>query len=146
MKRKYHLSRLRSGLLVLRAAVGGAGAVVPVTLLIDTGATYTMMRPDILKRVGCDLDHPLQEISIVTAGGMLTAPMVAVPWFHCPGQRISSWKVVAHLLPTGIREHAAGLLGMDFLARFGAVIHTGRAEIWLEGEPETLSGIACSDK
>lgn len=136
--RRYRLFRV-GNLLAIQAAIGGKPDIppLPVRLIVDTGAAYTIFHPDILKEIGCDLGHPIREVPLLTMNGIVTAPVVNVPWFHCLGQRISPWTVVAYPPPAGFIRYGVGLLGMDFLARFGAVIHIGRGEIWLEGETET---------
>lgn len=69
---------------------------------------------------------------------MISAPVVTLSWLHCLGQRVSPWSVLVYPLPRGFRKYYIdGLLGMDFLTRFGAVIHVGRGEIWLEEAPES---------
>lgn len=129
--RRYRLFRYRN-LLVLHAAIGGSWQPRVIRMLLDTGAAYTMLPPEILEAVGCDLDHPAREVNILTVQGTVTAPVVVVPWLHCLGRRVSQWPVVAHSLPPGLREYAVGLLGMDFLTHFRAVIDIGHEEIWLE--------------
>lgn len=145
--KRYQLHRW-GNLLLLHAAIGGAPNIppLPITLIIDTGAAYTILDPDILKAVGCDIAHPLQEVRILTVNGMVTAPIVTVPWLHCLGRKLLQWKVIAHPLPDEFKQKGYGLLGMDFLTRFGAVIHLGRGEIWLEGETEETSDIVLLDK
>jgi predicted aspartyl protease len=98
-----------------------------------------MLPVEALEAVGCDLRHPLREVDILTANGTITLPMVRVPWFHCLGEKVEQWPVLAHTLPLGTRAFANGLLGMDFLSRFRATIYIGRDEIGLEGEPEATA-------
>ncbi len=98
-----------------------------VRLLVDTGASYTMLPVEVVEALGCDTHHPLRTIRMVAANGIIVAPMVAVAWFHCLGQRVENFPVVAHTLPTG--TFVDGLLGMDFLSRCKAVVSVGEAEI-----------------
>ncbi len=123
----YRLRR-QGNLLVLRAAVGGAdGSVLVLRLLLDTGASYTMLPVETVEALGCDTHHPLHRVRITAANGIIIAPVVAVPWFHCLGQRLEQWPVVAHTLPPG--AFVDGLLGMDFLTRFQATIAVGTAQV-----------------
>jgi hypothetical protein len=59
------------------------------------------------------------------------APNLSRPtlWFSCLGQRIEDLPVVALDLP--MNAFTSGLLGMDFLQRFGAVIDTAKGELRL---------------
>ncbi len=126
-EKPYRLLR-QGNLLLLRAAVGGTdGGVVVVRLLVDTGASYTMLPVEVVEALGCDTHHPLRTVRIVAASGIIVAPMVAVSWLHCLGQRIEDFPVVAHTLPAG--TFVDGLLGMDFLGRCQAVISVEEAEI-----------------
>lgn len=119
-------------LLVLRAAAGGGNqGVVVVRLAVDTGASYTTLPVEVVEALGCDTHHPLRTVRIVAANGVIVAPVVALPWFHCLGQRLTSFPVVAHTLPTG--TFVDGLLGMDFLRRCGAVIAVGEATLRCQG-------------
>lgn len=61
--------------------------------------------------------------------------MVAVPWFHCLGQRLEECPVVAHTLPTG--AYVDGLLGMEIPARFQATISVSTGEVILFDVDET---------
>ena len=131
--RPYRLQR-QGNLLILRAAVGAAdGSVIVLRLLLDTGASYTMLPVEAVEALGCDTHHPLHRVRIVAANGIIVAPVVAVPWFHCLGQRLEQWPVVAHTLPPG--AFVDGLLGMDFLTHFQARIAVDSAEVSLDGSP-----------
>jgi len=120
----------QGNLLILRAAVGGTdGSVVVLRLLLDTGASHTMLPVEAVEAIGCDTHHPLRRVHIMAANGVIIAPVVAAPWFHCLGQRLEEWPIVAHTLPPG--TFVDGLLGMDFLTHFGAIINVGKAEVGL---------------
>ncbi len=59
-KKIYHAQR-QQNLLWLRAAVGrDRNTPLLVRLLIDTGASYTVLPLPILQRIGCNLDQPEQ--------------------------------------------------------------------------------------
>ncbi|MCD5408183.1 aspartyl protease family protein [Candidatus Bipolaricaulota bacterium] len=131
--KSYKLHR-QGNLLILRAAVGGIdGSVVVLRLLLDTGASYTMLPVEAVEAIGCDTHHPLRRAHIITANGVIVAPVVAVPWFHCLGQCLEKFPVVAHTLPPG--AFVDGLLGMDFLVHFGVTIDVSRGEVILSHPP-----------
>lgn len=98
-----------------------------VRLLVDTGASYTMLPVEMVEAVGCDTHHPVARRRIVSATGIIVAPVVQVPWFHCLGERVEDIPVVAHTLPAGV--WVDGLLGIDFLSRCQAVLDIVQAEI-----------------
>lgn len=80
-----------------------------------------------MKRLGCNLRSPLRMTTIVAAGGVISVPIVAVPWLNCLGIEKENFPVVALNLPVGALVN--GLLGMDFLKESQAVIDVVKAEI-----------------
>jgi clan AA aspartic protease (TIGR02281 family) len=121
----------QQNVLWLRVAVGQSGdKPLLVRLLVDTGASYTVLPTRILQRLGCNLEQPLEKKKIVTANGALDVPIVAVPWFNCLGIKRENYPIVALSLPAS--SFTDGLLGMDFLREVGAVIDVANAEIRLE--------------
>lgn len=125
--RSYQLDR-RGSLLLLRAAVEGAdGGVVVLRLLLDTGASLTVLPVEVLEIIGCETHRPLRRVRMVAASGVIVAPVVVVPWFHCLGQRMEGFLVAAHTLPSG--TFVDGLLGMDFLSECDAEISVEQAKV-----------------
>ncbi len=141
VSRSYRLDR-QGNLLLLRAAVGGAdGGVVVLRLLVDTGASFTVLPVEVLEAIGCETHCPLRRVRMVAANGVIVAPVVAVPWLHCLGQRVESFQVAAHTLPPG--TFVDGLLGMDFLPHCQAEITVGKATVrcWRQGEHRAIEQI-----
>ena len=125
--RIYHLDKC-GNLLLLKAAVGGAdGGVVVLRLLLDTGASFTVLPVEALETIGCETHRPLRRVRMVAASGVIVAPVVAVPWFHCLGRRMEGFLVAAYTLPPG--TFVDGLLGMDFLSQCEAEISVGQAKV-----------------
>jgi aspartyl protease family protein len=91
-----------------------------VQLLVDTGASFTMLPVELLKYSGYDIKHPIREENIVTGKGTIKAPVVQVSWFNCLGQTIKNFEVIAYNIPANLLLD--GVLGMDFLRYFRAVI------------------------
>ena len=121
----------QQNVLWLRVAVGRSGnAPLLVRLLVDTGASYTVLPTRILERIGCNFEQPLFKKKIVTANGAIEVPIVAVPWFNCLGRVRENYPVVALSLPAS--SFTDGLLGMDFLREVGAIIDVANAEISLK--------------
>ena len=123
----YRLNR-HGRLFSTRAAVGEVdGRSLVLRLLVDTGASHTVLPVEVLDALDYDTQHPLNRVRIVSANGVIVAPRVAVNWFHCLGQRVNEFPVVAHTLPTGTLVD--GILGMDFLIRRQATIVIPKCEI-----------------
>ena len=128
----YQVQR-QQNVLWLRAAVGTRNNTpILVRLLIDTGASYTVLPRKILQRVGCNLNEPIGNKKIVTANGAVAVPIVAVPNFNCLGVKRVNYPVVALDLPAN--SFTDGLLGMDFLYEVKAVIDVARGEIGLKNQ------------
>ncbi|MDJ1170819.1 retropepsin-like aspartic protease [Roseofilum sp. BLCC_M154] len=128
-RRIYRLNR-QGNLLWLRASVGRAReSPIVLRLLLDTGSSYTVLPCQILECLGCDLEHPLQTTTIVTASATVKLPIVSVPWFNCLGVRKEDFSVVAMDLP--LSSFANGLLGIDFLREEKAIIDVFKGEISL---------------
>jgi predicted aspartyl protease len=133
-RRSYRLQR-SGNLLFLKATVGSHEAGVDpilVRLLVDTGSSFTVLPSRVLADVGSDLQQPRNQVAIVAAGGVMQVPVVAAPWLSCLGQRVENFPVVVLNLP--LQTFTNGLLGMDFLSQFGAVIDTKRGVIDLVNE------------
>lgn len=85
-------------------------------MILDTGATYTMICPEILIEVGYDLSKPKKHIAITTASSVESAPFFEIEHIETLGQGISNLEVASHTLPP--RIPAEGLLGLNFLRHF----------------------------
>ncbi|MBI5183510.1 MAG: hypothetical protein HY999_04020, partial [Nitrospinae bacterium] len=64
---------------------------------------------------------------IITGSGYEIVPVVHISKFHCLGEFIENFKVLAHTLPFG--TYVDGLLGMDFMNQFKIEIKIGQGEI-----------------
>lgn len=83
------------------------------TLLLDTGASMTVLDPSILRSLGYSLNGQVATFS--TANGTLRAPVIAIESLETGRAGVSSLRVGA-LVVDG--EGIDGLLGMDYLSRF----------------------------
>ncbi|MGH2588861.1 MAG: aspartyl protease family protein [Dehalococcoidia bacterium] len=84
-----------------------------LSLFLDTGSLFTIVRPTILLRAGYDLSQPRSHIAIVTASGEDTAPLYVVDELAALGHRRQNLAVLAYRLPPSLQID--GLLGMNFL-------------------------------
>jgi predicted aspartyl protease len=125
----YRLLRYGQNLLAVQATVGSreGGDFVRVRLLVDTGSSFTILPVQVLQNLGYDTRNPLRRQELVTGQGRIYVPVINVSWFNCVGQLIESFEIVAHDIPPNLRID--GLIGMDFLTFFQAVISISDAEI-----------------
>jgi predicted aspartyl protease len=123
----YQLQR-HGSLLTLKAFVADQDGVYRgIRLLLDTGATYTVLPLGFLKELGYAVQPSTPRIRIAAAGGFLQVPMVTIDQFSCLGECVRSFSVVSMDLPPS--SVISGLLGMDFLLKQKAVINVDKAEI-----------------
>ena len=131
-KQRYQLQK-RGNLLLLNAAIGKSdGTAHKIRLLLDTGSSYTVLNSHLLESLGYDLQVS-QQVSVFAANGKVDAPIIVASWLNLLGQRLKSYSIVAHALPTGV--FVDGLLGIDLLTHLEAVIDIPKAEIMTESEP-----------
>jgi predicted aspartyl protease len=105
--------------LLIEAADGRSSLVIPVVL--DTGASMTIIATDIMGRLGYDPANPaLDRQRIVTGSGIEYAPRTSVRAITAIGQRVANLDVLCHDLPP--ESGVDGLLGLNFLRQFKLVI------------------------
>lgn len=105
---------IRAGrLFATKASLGDRGGIKILTLLVDTGSTYTIIPVEALEGIGQSPAASKEHVRIVTGSGILIAPMVTIRAFHCLGKSLQDFAVVGHSLPPA--GPIDGLLGMDFL-------------------------------
>ena len=120
----------QQNVLWLRAAISNQKEQpIIIRLLIDTGASYTVVPIPILKRINYDVENPIKRKKIITANGAIDVPIIIVPVFNCTGIKQTEFSVVGLNLP--VNSFTDGLLGMDFLREAKAVIDIAKAEIRL---------------
>src|SRR5438874_1960500 len=83
-------------------------------MVIDTGATTTIIPPQIALAIGCDPAKSKERVAIITASGLEYWPLVTIPEIVCLGHRAESLQVACHSLPA--QSTVEGLLGLDFLS------------------------------
>jgi predicted aspartyl protease len=98
-------------------------------LLIDTGASQTSLSNILLADLGYTWSASTPKTTMLTGNGLIQTPIVQVRSFNCLGQHLDNLSVLAINLPTS--SYINGILGMDFLLRFNALIDVGKQQILL---------------
>ncbi len=115
-------------LLWVKAAIAGTqGDSSVFRLLVDTGATYTVLPSKPLASLGYNIFQPSKRLRIVGLNGVIDAPVVNTLWINCLGQRIEDFPLIAYTIP--VAAFFDGVLGMDFLNHVEAIISVAKAEI-----------------
>ena len=117
--------------LLLEAADSSSTLVIPVVL--DTGASMTIIATDIMSRLGYDPANPgLERQRIVTGSGIEYAPRTTVRSAASIGQKVTNLDVLCHDLPP--ESGVDGLLGLNFLKHFKLSISFRRGVVDLTRE------------
>ncbi|MBE9029917.1 retropepsin-like domain-containing protein [filamentous cyanobacterium LEGE 11480] len=116
-------------LLYLNAAITGWNDdIALLRLLIDTGASYTVLPSPPLRTLGYDIENADKHRQIITASGIVNAPLVHVKCFNCLGIQLQNHPILIYDLPS--TKQFDGILGMDFLAANRVSISTSDAEVY----------------
>lgn len=113
--KRYQLA-VRDRLLFTRAALSQQKLFRVVTLLIDTGASQTIISWETLLSLNIDPSSSTPRKQVTTANGTVWMPQVEIEEFNALGQSVGSLRVLAHTIPLGSQVN--GVLGMDFLRQF----------------------------
>jgi len=116
MSRKPRQPAPRRAILAVYAVVVGPRTWRSLKLAVDTGATYTMLPPDVLLDIGYNPTRATRSLELSTANGLVMVPLVRVQALKCLGLAVNKLDVVAHHLPP--ESPVEGLLGLDVLAHF----------------------------
>ncbi|MBX2860091.1 MAG: retroviral-like aspartic protease family protein [Vampirovibrio sp.] len=82
------------------------------TFLMDTGASYTVITPRIARKLKVKITRNTPQISVVTANGVVRAPLVTIPTMSIGDVEVRNVKAVVKDLGNDLL--LAGLLGMNF--------------------------------
>jgi len=112
-----------------RVRLCGPAGIREIDVILDTGAAYTVVAWDVAKDIGYDPAVSKRRMSIVTANGVIEAPLVTVESVELADLRAEAVDIICHDIPeiAGIE----GLLGLSFLRHFRTLIDypTGILEI-----------------
>ena len=106
------LFRPLKGPIIIEARATGPEHSNALRMLVDTGATGTMIHLPILLALGFDLDRDGHPVQVLTASASERASRVTLTRLFALGQNRIGFPVTAHMLPEG--ANVDGLLGLDF--------------------------------
>ena len=117
--------------LLLEASDAKSSLLIPVVL--DTGASLTIVATDIMAQLGYDPANPsLGRQRIITGSGVEYAPRTAVRSATAIGQKVANLEVLCHDIPP--ESGVDGLLGLSFLKHFKLTIRFRKGIIDLNKE------------
>lgn len=120
------LFTLSSDLLTCRVLVKSKQDHKLLEMAVDTGACFTVIPNQAAYRLGLDPTKSQEKEAIITANGLIYAPVVEIPLMGALGIELHGFKVLCYDLPQESRVD--GILGLDFLSYFPPY-HTFREEI-----------------
>lgn len=92
-----------------------------VPVILDTGATTTILSTDIFASLGYDPGNPnLRRTRIITGSGVEYSPCINIKGIIAGGEWVSDIKVLCHDLPS--EAGIDGLLGLNFVKSFDLTI------------------------
>lgn len=117
----------RGQVVVIEAMLNGK---TPAKLVVDTGATYTMISVATANELALDRSGNERRLPIQTANGTIQAPLTSLESINVGGMELKNLAAVIHdALPN---SQAAGLLGLNFLSNFRMDIDTQKGLLHLE--------------
>ena len=90
-----------------------AKRTIVLRMLVDTGATYTMIPRKAAVVVGLEPPTVSRRIPVVTASAVEYVPLLRMPVFRCLGLELRGLECISHDLPP--ESAVDGLLGLNVL-------------------------------
>ena len=101
-----------------------------MTLILDTGASYTQLPWRILHAVGSDPKPGARVLRVVTISGVEVPSVSRVKRLHALGKSVDNLEVLCQDLPPEARVD--GLMGLNFLRNFDVAIRFKEGIIEIE--------------
>jgi predicted aspartyl protease len=102
----------KQGLIVVPVRISGPAGDLVINLILDTGATMTMVSREAVLMVGCDPDASAGRVEFVTGSRLEHAPRLRILKVEAMGISRIGMYVVCHTMPAGTAVD--GVLGLDF--------------------------------
>lgn len=102
--------------IIFEPELKGVNITTKIKMVLDTGATYTMIPWSIAKVLGLEPEVSKRRIEITTASGVESVPLVIVKSIFLSDKKVEDVEVIIHDLPP--RSYVDGLLGLSFLKNF----------------------------
>jgi hypothetical protein len=103
----------RVGPVFVDAEITGPAGNAVLKLMLDTGATTSLINPSALVSLGFDPDTSARRNPMTTGSTIELVPIVVLTRLTALGQHRFGFPVIAYALPTS--PTLDGLLGLDFM-------------------------------
>lgn len=112
--------RLDKRLIIIPAFIRGKFNSYDVDLILDTGASLTIIDPALANALGYSQADQIGISTVQSPVGKEKGFRLKLNAFECVGKTIENFEVACH--PLGL-QHIDGLLGMNFLERFDFCVY-----------------------
>ena len=93
--------------------------------LVDTGASISVLSPELAKTLRVEVDPTAQTVKLSTLGGVISAPVTTIPSINVGGVEASGIKAVVYEVGPNID----GILGNTFLDRYQITVDAARSRL-----------------
>lgn len=131
-----------AGLITLEVEVFRRPKSRIVRIALDTGATYVMVPFHVLEALGYAHRKACKKLSITTASGIKTAPLVNLDKLKAMGKTVAAVPAICHDLPR--QSPVDGLLGLSFLKWSNVDRHSRARTLRLSGPSRKLGSFSVS--
>ena len=108
-----HSFHAKQGLILVEVEAVGPAGNANLKLVLDTGATTSLINLATLLYLGFDPDQSPKKVRRTTGSTVEIVPVVILTRLSALGQHRFGFPVIAHALPAS--SAVDGLLGLDFL-------------------------------
>lgn len=113
---KYPLKPDSSVIIIEVSLIGRPQRIIPLKMVLDTGASITTIPMEAAIAIGCDPAKSKKRIEMITASGTEYAPVVVIPRLRFFSFELKDVEVICHNLPP--QATVSGLLGLNVLKNF----------------------------
>ena len=106
----------KASVIVIEYVLINKNVKVHSKLVLDTGATYTMISWEMAEKLGLSAARTTEKITFFSASGEIQSPLVKIEKIELGGIVVKDVKAVIHTLPEGSKVD--GLIGLNFLRNF----------------------------
>jgi Aspartyl protease len=108
-----HAFNPKQGPVLVEAEATGPAGSANLELVLDTGATTSLINRSTLLYLGFDPDQSLQHVRMTTGSTVEVVPIIVLTRLSALGQYRLDFPVISRALPAS--SSVDGLLGLDFL-------------------------------
>jgi predicted aspartyl protease len=102
-----------NGPIIVEASLSGPLGQADLRVIVDTGATTSLIRSTLLVAVGYTPDAATDRVQVTMGNGIETVPRLVLNRFSALGKHRLGLPVLCYVLPPS--AGIDGLLGLDFL-------------------------------